>query len=394
MALGASVWMTMFLRTPQWIGLIAVLILATGCPTYEDAFSGTYRQVVDESSTEPVYAVDFFRYGKFAQAVLRQYDLVAPNGSGDRFVEYTECSWSNPAPFDTERAAFELVIDPARIQDSQRRLVGLINDNGRIIADLRDGNESLSLELERIALDADDDCEQDEQFFMSTAFPERNVFVEGTTYEIEDPALTVLWLGVLATTTGNGTVFSGTRQNPRQAVRLDAFLTAERDGLVNPGQNLRAPWDAPDENVLVFSGSTRYTIGHVIVVDDRDSGGAQFSWNISDEPIVASAVTRGRRESVAIEHNGFGRVILYVEGDIRDLGESMLRQMNTVSANGDLVSIAEMPDPDRHFFLADVFFFNDEIVRLDVRAQETPTTVRVTADWLSETEINLPRLFP
>jgi hypothetical protein len=221
------------------------------------------------------------------------------------------------------------------------------------------------------------------------------VFPEGIDYAIEQPALTVLWLGVLATNTGRGTVFSGTRQNPRQAVRLDAFLTAERDGLVTTGRNLSAPWDAPDDNVLVFSGSTRYTLGHIIVVDDREDSPDQFAWNIADEPIVAAGVTRGTRESVAIEHNGFGRVLLYVEGDIRDLDEALLRRINVVSGTGDgFVTVDEMADPGRNFFVADAFFFNDEIVRLDVWSIAPVTTVKVTSDWLEDDEINLPRLFP
>lgn len=372
--------------------VVALALVGTGCPTYEDAFTGTYRQMVDEESTGPAFSVDFFRYGEFAQAIVRRYDLVSPNDRTDRFVEYSACNWSDPDVFDAERASFDLIIP--RQREASQRFVGLLNDDGTITADLRTNDESISLELERVTTDAKTDCAEAREFGFSASFPARNIFEEGVDYRIENPALTILWLGVLATNTGRATVFSGTRQNPRDAVPLDAFLTEDQDGLVNTFSNLPMRWPPPDENVLVFSGSTRYTIGHIIVVDDRDDSAGDFSWSIANEPIVASGVIRGRRESVALEHNGFGRVIFYVEGDVRDLDQSLLSRTVAVQASGARVPLTEIENPERQFFIAEAYFFNDEILFMEVYEQPGTTTVRVTDDWLRDDQINLPRLFP
>jgi hypothetical protein len=130
------------------------------------------------------------------------------------------------------------------------------------------------------------------------------------------------------------------------------------------------------------------------VIDDDPDDDGEFRWDKETEPIVAAGVRPGTRADPdtptlgsgdPVEHNAFGRAVLFVRGNLLDLDEDVLNKMENV----------EDVAPDDHFYIVEIFALDNRIkaMRFDDGLAEEIQVV-VTDGWLDESGMPLPRLFP
>ena len=209
-----------------------------------------------------------------------------------------------------------------------------------------------------------------------------NEFEPGV-YEIRDPWFGVQWVPVERIQSGGLIVFSG----PTPALIATSVMpnmTANALGLQGTISLLVEP---PGEADRISSGSTRYSLAHFVVVDDDPDDGDVFGWDPNDdEPLIASGVRKGKRPDQSIEHNRFGRAILFVEGRLDELDPSMMEEYFAGWEDVDL---------DAHFWVVEVFAQNDRVNLVQFSpGSSREIQVVVSPDFLEDTQLTLPRLFP
>ncbi|MFB6264598.1 MAG: hypothetical protein ABEL76_13380, partial [Bradymonadaceae bacterium] len=212
-------------------------------------------------------------------------------------------------------------------------------------------------------------------------------------HRIEHPVFSIQWVGIERyTDEQSNDVFYAATNIPGPTKRLDDANFFPKDNALD-GQ-LAVPLRPPDPKALVSSGQTRYAIGHLIVVDDRQADGP-FTWEVDSEPIVASALQRGRRRQPEPHPaaNGIGKAILFVEGRIGELDDDLLK--NRFRGVRELQRPGSEPG---HFFIVelDVDFAADEILRvyLPDRPVSRSIPLEVSPLFLRSESAGLPRLFP
>ncbi|QDG51030.1 hypothetical protein FIV42_09885 [Persicimonas caeni] len=401
---------------PLWaLLLVALGLVSTGCPTYEDTYSGSFREVVEASGrTSDAIAVDFFRFGDNAAAIVRIYkrDPI----TGDPFGEQEFCTWTTAEPFDEDQRKFRLYINKSSTQLPRSQLFGTITADGEMeitLFDERtgepyDGVEGLA--LEQIADEPDTDCELVEDFVVQVDFP-RDPQTGGlqamppeANYAIENPVLAVSWVGVQPVR--NNTSFAPVTRHTPTVLLDDQFgsnYDPGRHALKNDRTLLIPP---PPDTVRMPSGTTTMALGHFVVVDDSlddrpDLDGTpnqsetwQFSWDTDAEKLVATTLQRATRPSCSSGTNHWGRALLFVEDDIANLSTLM---------KGDIDGY-EQCEPagtcERHFFIVDICAEDDEVrdIQLGLVGESTgsiPTVpLFVTDEYLSADTIPLPRVNP
>lgn len=374
---------------------LGCLLLATGCPSFEDGYSGTYREVDFAPNQDEVIAVDFFRFGTDARAIVRYYRRTASSAIDSPFLaqNQTRCAWTKADQFDEDALRFSLPIPPSA-RRPQANVIGAFDKDAVMIARVvEDGQQEVprELKLALVSTRPNANCVAIEDFFVRAVFDEQESNTLAIArYELRYPVLAIMWVGV-EPVQRDGAVLFVAFNRPEPTVRLDAGrnFSSEINGLQG---SLALLIPQPSDRILVRSGNTRYALAHFVVIDDREAEG-RFSWDINEEPIVATALQRGRREDVPedIESNGWGKAVLFVEGKLSELDDNLQLRLDGL----------EQSDDNAHFYIVDVFFYNDEValVRLPQRPQPNKTVqrrvpIQLTETYLDRREVLLPRLFP
>ncbi len=388
--------LTLTLGATQW-----------GCPSYEDTYTGTWQEVPDADDlprTEQLLALEFFRYGDYAQALVRTYrsPLTAPS-----FDRQTGCMWTSVGEAPEEDGTFRL------------RLVGhsapsdgfsLSEVSGRFISSdeleasvVRDG-ETLTKRFIRRRDEASNRCDAVGTFRLVPSFDQLSGEPNTLAPEsgaLRRPVFTTLWAGVRGVRQGGAVVWvANDRSEPWVYLH-----SSQRDGARGLRGSLTFSIPAPNEDVMITSGRTRYALAHLIVVDDAcpSEGGCEapgpeerFRWEQSSEPIVATLLDEPNPpDSPFPEARGMGKAIFFVEGRLDELHESLQSQILNVEAYEEVGQSA-------HFYIVDVFY--DETAIVGMRLPEDPAQMaryayrklpmKMTDAYQGVRDIALPRLLP
>lgn len=385
-------------------GLLAFVALsvASGCPTFDDEYSGYFQEVLEDDRMEcfdrrtcDAVAVDFFRFGDFTQAILRQHSKGLRNTSETPFVEETGCVRTSTDRFGSDERRFNMLVD--REAGNRSVVRGQLSEDGLSLdleivepgstLNLPDPNEGpLSLRLERVdGQRPSSNCD---------SVPDYNLFakVESTLpddldYTINSPVFSLVWVGFERLESAGGVVLFPTRSTPQPWWR---FL----DGtVVNGGRGLRGSPNLqvspPDERFLTRSGSTHYSLAHMLVVDDRDDDPDRFTWDIDEEPLIAMSFRPGLPDGVSLDLDDpqTGQALLFVEGELDELDPAIIELFT---------NIEDYPYGDSHYYLVTVIADGDEIVEISLPEERRPPRpeVYVTDRYLDASTLTLPRIFP
>jgi hypothetical protein len=264
--------------------LVAMLVGSglAGCPTYENSYSGTYRErspapTSGENGRRSV-ELDFFRYGDRAKAIVRYYkpDIV----DGDPYGEQTFCTWTWADQFDEEAGEFELTVRRSSTIPSGR-LVGEVKGKDRLQAALYDTEagerEWGDLELQRTQREPDTDCVGPQEFLVRPTFNlpgGTNRLSEPTNYDIENPVLAVQWVGIQRQVVdGSDPMYVAVKEQGWSG-RLGArHFDSDQNAFDGDLSILVSP---PPHKILSSAPGmqTQFAIGHLVVVDDSDEEGS------------------------------------------------------------------------------------------------------------------------
>ncbi len=373
-----------------WV--VAAALCLVGCPTYEDEYTGRYQEAELDEFQDQAIGLDLFRFGGEMRAIIRYYDIASSIARDAPFDDSNEvyCRWSHLDHFDEQNLSFSLTV-PSSSEWEQLDLEGRIDEDGMIELEIDDngGGEPRELMLEPGEGDADADCATIDDFLIRAIFDDTgDNGLDPEVYQMNSPVFSLLWVGVEQV--GHLWV---PLNHPEPSVRLDDEGMFVDNGLVG-SLSLSVP--PPPDRMLVDSGETRYGLAHLVAIDDSESEGS-FSWQVGEEPVVATALEDGRPEDAPQRADGeeierWGKALLFVEGQLDELGENLRRR---------LVGIDEA-EQGRHFYIVDVFsYYRDEvdIIRLPPRPQDNQpvqrrVSVNVTDDHLDAGDVPVPRLLP
>jgi hypothetical protein len=371
-----------------------VSLVLVGCPTYENKFSGSYRETNVGATQQRAIQIDLFRYGDYARAVLRYYESDVIDG--DPYGDETFCTWTSSEVFNADQGQFELPITRSSRID-RGRLTGKVSGN-TLDATLYDTDDGSTVwggrTFKRVESEPVETCDFVGDFLMRANFDlagqQQNVLPPSAGRQVSNPVFSVQWVGVEPyTDPETGDEFLAALNAQGHAARLGQlrFDQANQSLTGRLSLSLRPP----EEQVLVRNG-TAFAIGHPIVVDDQQSSGS-FSWaGPPAEPIVAASLERGRRPGSSVpQANVFGKAILFVEGDLMDLGAALRGRIRGIQ------DVKQSQTPNAHFFIVNVAVQNDEI--LQITLPEEPVSSRtiplqMTDDFIDTSPADLPRLFP
>lgn len=385
-------------RSSRGLRRIAALLLGlaaltlTACPTFEDDLSGHYRQTLITELDDEALAVDLFRFGDDVRAIVRFYELASASAREDAYApeNQSRCAWTQPSPFNEGDRSFDLRLLPtARHQglslsgrfDAQDRLQLLVQ---------RDDEASPSpLLMESSSSLPNAACQTIDDLILRARFGTTTNAFAPETYTLRHPVFSLLWVGVEAVNT-NGAIVLVAINRTEPSVRLTPgaqFLPG--DNAITGDLRLSVP--PPPDRILARSGTTRFGLAHPVVIDDAESE-ERFAWNINEEPLVATSLQNGVVEDApeGIETNGWGQAIFFVEGSLDQLDANLRARIEGL----------DEANPNQHFYIAQVFFYNDEVVALRLPPRPRPGIVSnavdlvLTTDFLQADEVLLPRLFP
>ena len=381
---------------PMLVALLAGVVLLVGCPTYEDGLTGKYQQIeIDELKDEAI-ALDFYRFGDDARAVLRRYNIASAQARENPFDPNNEvsCQWTRVDKFDDRQRTFALTI-PATARQPRVDLSGSFDEMGRMDLMVLEENqdEPSQLVLESDGSSPDPNCVNIGDFFLRAIFENSsdNTF-DREVYELRHPVFALHWVGVEPVFRDGATIFLATnRTEPAFRLAPGAQFDTTNNGLRN---SLSVSIPPPSERMLMNSGSTRFALAHFVVIDDAEGEGG-FTWTVSEEPMVATALEQGRPDNVPEalaeeEIEGWGKALLFVEGRLNELSTNLKFRLDGL----------EEAEQDRHFYIVDVFFYNQEVesVRLPPRPEadrpvQRRVSLQMTEQYLEAGEVSLPRLY-
>jgi hypothetical protein len=393
------------------LGLAFAVVFTTGCPTYEDTYSGTFREVIDTSNrNSDALEVDFFRFGDNAAAIVRLYkrDPI----TGDAFGEQQFCAWTSAELFEEEDNKFRLYINKSSTQLPRSQLFGTVVDDGDLditLVDERTGepHDGIdSLELERVDDEPDGDCQVIEDFAVNVEFPrdptsgDTQTMPASASYTIKNPVFAVSWVGVQPAQ--GSTIFAPVNRHTPAMLLDDGFGSNFDPGshaLKNDRTVLIPP---PPDIVRMASGATTMALGHFVVVDDSEEERPesdefkdwQFSWNTDAEKLVASSLQRATRPECEVGTDHWGSALLFVEDHLTDLA---------VDIRSDISGLNQCIETDGcndHFFVVDVCAEGAEIHDINLKDAAGSTgsipnvSMFVTDEYLGASSIPLPRINP
>jgi hypothetical protein len=392
--------------SPKALALVVLVMwcgmLTSGCPTYEDSYSGTYREVVDGELGRDAFEIDFFRFGDNSAAIVRVYkpDPI----TGDPFGESRYCVWTSAEPFDEDDKQFRLFITKDSSQLPRSQLFGNVVDDETMDISLfeeRTGQPYEGLDEQTFERHRDTpktNCEVIEDLLVQIDFPRdpdtgalQRIGPEAG-YDIESPVLAVSWVGFQQASDG---VFAPLERHA-PAVILDAGnFDRNRQALKNDRPLLIPP---PPEIVRMPSGNTTMALGHFVVIDDSpqdrptgDPDDWEFDWETDDERLIATTLQRATRPACDSGTDRWGRALLFVEGGLDELSLQMQSQIDGIAnCRGDDTC-------DEHFYMVDVCAEGDQVrtIVLDTAGRAVPrVAMLVTEEYLHADWVPLPRVNP
>ena len=374
--------------------LMACALLLMGCPTFEDDLTGQYQEIELGELQDEALAVEFFRFGGEVRAILRRYNIASDSAREDPFSPDNEvaCYWTRVDRLDEAAQSFALTI-PSTARHPRIDLRGAFHDGLRMELEVEeDGADPRSLSLRSNGISPNPTCLTIDDFFLRAVFDDTSNTLDPQVYQLRHPVFSLLWVGVEPVNIGGGTVFVATNR-PEPAFRLQPGIhfNPATNGL---SSNLAVSIPPPPDRILMPSGSTRFALAHFVVIDDSDDDD-RFTWEVADEPIVATALERGRPDDVppAVEGrdiDGWGKALLFVEGRLEELDQSLRFTLDGI----------EDAEPDRHFYIVDVFFYNEGIISARLPPRPEPNRpvqrrvpLQITEQYLQAGEVSLPRLY-
>lgn len=374
--------------------ILCFVCTALGCPTYEDGLTGRYQEAdLDEFQDEAI-SLDFYRFGSDVRALLRRYNIASEAARQDPFAEtnQTECRWTRVDRFNESERSFSLFI-PATARQPELYLSGRIGEPGAMEVELRENGspESRVVSLIENGVEPDPRCVFIDDFFLRVILDTASD-LEVETYRLRHPVFAMLWVGVEPVFRDGFTFFAATNR-VETPVRLlpGIHYSPSSNGLTG---SLAMSIPPPPERMLMPSGSTRFALAHFVVIDDSEEEG-RFSWSVNEEPIVGTSLEAGLPENLpeVLEGqplDGWGKALLFVEGRLDELHPNML-------ANFSGLAEAEL---DRHFYIVDLFFYNQEVEHLRLPRRPQPNQpvqrrvpMQLTTEFLQTQEVRLPRLY-
>lgn len=400
--------------TLSLIGLSAL----SACPSYEDDRSGTYREEPQATNVSgELLELELFRYGDYSKGIVRVYQSSL---SEEPFSRQSSCAWTDLSDAPTDEGTLRLHLAPSAEQQTEEiSFSGTFIDDQTLELTLNYPKASppKAPETKRFALyktQPSNRCDTVGLYTITLRFDIENGTIPNelpvdSTYSLRRPTFAALWLGVKAQRRDDSIVWVA-NQSTRHPIALSS-LNVSPKGLSG---DLTLSISSPDDDMLVSSGSTRYAIAHPIVIDDncaRDPNDntkcdeniindeTRFSWDISTEPIIATALEFGQEQTADFppQADGLGKAILFVEGNLSELHPNLQNEV----VNIDKYTQSSRYN-NRHFYIVDIFFDGNDIIgmRLPDEPQKIITSayrnisLRVTPDYLNTKQIPLPRRKP
>ncbi len=355
---------------------LVFIFISSGCPNYEDEFSGTYLEDTTLTTfSGEARSIELFRFGDNVQGLVRYFQK-----GGDPFEREARCVWTKSAPFSEDGFSLPLVSSRERIdikatfKSEDRIEFSFISDSGNSLnkTPFIKGSDTPNQE-----------CVTIEDTLLSANFDFDGNRFDPNVFEFSNPVFVLMWLGVNVIQQDTLLTFAKTQKKGPWVRIADSHATADKRGLKGVLHFFLPP---PDESALTVSGDTRYSIGHPIVVEDEKGDDGNFTLEISTERIIASAIQKGVRPGISPEgSNYFGKAVLFVEGKLDELSPALQRQFkNTTDV-----------DTDQHFYIIEIYSRNDDIkeIRFDPK-NDVSLNVLITESYLNQNELQLPRLVP
>lgn len=381
------------------LGLLGIVV--AGCPTYEDEYTGHFREVLEGERLEcfdrrscSALAVDFFRFGDFAEVVVREYSKGLRNTVDEPFVEETRCVGTQADRFDSNDRDFNLLVDQQANERSVLR--GRVDEDGltldleilrpSVVVDVPENFQgNLTLRLERAEGENPSiGCDTINDYVLAANIGSE--LPEEMNYLIQSPVFAVVWVGFERFDGAGGTVFFPTRSAPQPWWRfLEGTIVAGGRGLDG---NVNLQLSPPEDKFLTRSGTTRYSLAHLMVVDDVNRDNLErFNWETDSEPLIATAFRNGlpADSDLELENPRTGKALLFVEGELDELD----------LATQDLfTNLEDYEFVDSHYFVVDIVADGDDIRAITLPEERRPPTpfLRVTANYLENRTFDLPRL--
>ena len=388
--------------------LLAVTVfLSAGCPTYEDARSGTYVEVRQSALNEELLIIDFFRFGYYSNAIVRRYRVPQSASSEELFDQPISCAWTETGQAPDEQGAWTLPFEA----ESTLRGEFLDEETLSLTIDQRDESgtsvtESKTLKLYREQ--PDNSCDVIRPLLLEANFKlpneASNALPRDVDYALRQPTFAMLWAGVTFKRQGQSAI-AVAKNDVASPLPLSATQNFDRQSgeLLDA---LRFPISPPEERALQRSGSTRYALAHFLVIDDACAQqecavdlDEPFRWEIDEEPIVATALQRGNEvDSPFPNATGLGKAVLFIQGSLEQVGPEV-RDLLTERDRALYVGRAA----NAHFYVVDLFFDDSGNV-VGLRLAEDPerltspiyrrATLKMTDAYLNSSQIRLPRILP
>ncbi len=356
--------------------LIFTALILMACPSYDDHFSGTYRE--DTSLTTfsgEARTIELFRFGDNVQALVRYYK----RGS-DPFEREARCEWTKAATFSEDGFSLPLLSTRSRINIKAQFLS---EDRLSFSFDGADGAFSKPAPFQRFSDTPDKKCTTIDDTLISANFDFAANRFEPGVFELNNPVFVLMWLGVDVIQKDTLFTFAKTQKKGPWVRIGKSHTTQDQQGLKGVLHFFLPP---PDISVLTASGDTRFSIGHPIVVEDEEGDTGNFTLEIGDEKVIASAIKNGTRPGISPEgSDNFGRAIFFVEGALDDLSDALQRQFRNVKE----------VDVNQHFYVVEIYSRGEEIkeIRFDPN-NDVELNILITEAYLNHSELVLPRLVP
>lgn len=381
-----------------WALATAITTVGAGCALHEQEHAGHYREVeIDELQDEAV-AIDLFRFGDNVQAVFRRYDISSATARERPFDPSNEikCRWTRVADFDDQQRHFSMTI-PATARLDSVQIEGQLDGDGSMDVVIDDGqsDEPRQVQMARNSeRTPDSECRTIDDFLLRAIFDvDGENHLDPEAHELRNPVFSLLWVGVEPETHDGAIIYVGlNRTGPAIRLAPRGMVDGDENSLTG---HLSVSVPPPPEQILEESADTRYALGHFVVIDDSEDKEGSFSWSVDDEPIVGSSLEdHDHLPEDTPEHvnvNGWGQAMFFVEGHLDELADSTRAQLEGI----------EDAAPDQHFYIVDVFFYNEEVkvIRLPPRPEadqrvQRRVPVQMTERYLEAGDVPVPRLFP
>lgn len=367
---------------------LALLCLA-GCPTAERDLSGTYVEV-NPASVDEMLVLDVFRFGEHLMVVKRRFRRDLTSG---QLGAQIECEWSELAErFDPETGAFSVVLE-----DTRERVEGTLTAERLDVTLTPERQEAGPTRALRLASEAPDNaCTRISDFFFKFDFslPQGASNTTPDGYAVRQLTFELLWLAVEPQEREGFIQWIGLNDRaPTVPLTESAHYTLGSDSTATLQRAHPLSIPPPPDRVLVRSGATRYALAHFVVIDHRDGFEPGNTWSLPDEPILATSLELGLRADSPPNTIGVGKALLFVEGDLTQLGAVLQARIRNLDAYREIAT-------GRHFYIVDVFFDEDSIIELALPDDPTrdllnnDVRLRTTSRFIGQSAITLPRLFP